>query len=751
MAHYMYNPNSQHMNMQNMLNPNTFSHNTTKEKSTKNETIKVCVRLRPLLSHEDAEFWIVDEGKNTISTLNSNYLYNMKHSSEDKFNVFSNKEKEIKKVLIDSVYSPQNFTFDRIYSTSYNSQAIYKETCRNITKSVISGYNGTIFMYGQTTSGKTFTMLGTPNSPGILPCALRDIFNMINKEKDPGAFSVHCSYIEIYNENLHDLLTDNNNLKLVDDPKYGVIVSGAKRIKIKNFEDGITLKDFGEENRKYRETLINEYSSRSHTIFQIFVESEYKEENNPDSEGVRYSCLNLVDLAGSERLNDYDNKTEAFGETGHINKSLFVLANVVNKLAEGKNNYIPYRDSKLTRLLSQALGGNSLTAVICTVSPAAVNYYQTLSTMRFATRAKIVKTKATLNEYLDDKGAIEFYKGEIKKLQDELKKNTGGSAVNSAFNTAMQFYPSTNGNKSEVNNFGNFVTNDPNLNILLANNPQLSQMAQLFHYTNKELLDHIVKTNEKLTNELQSYKEMYLSEKEKNEAFRNEMDKFKQMSLGMGMNNINMNNQGQGQGMNSINSMNPSNNMNSINPMNSYSNFNPTGTGNAFHNQNGKIENLNFDYNQNMNSLNLNNNQIQNINQKPSYPINSNNFGNMNNFPSSQNQNHVSPSNRNINSINSVMNQSNQRSENKIPRENSYVNQNQNFSQNSNLLNNLDLPISNINNTNNNPNLNINTITSIYENSYLKAISTKITPHLEKYKNYTHFKEETENMTSEYA
>jgi hypothetical protein len=721
MAHYMYNPNSQQILNP---NPNTFSHNTTKEKSTKNETIKVCVRLRPLLSHEDTEFWIVDESKNTISTLNSNYLYNMKFSSEEKFSVFSSKEKEIKKVLMDSVYSPQNFTFDKIYSTSYNSQAIYKETCRNITKSVISGYNGTIFMYGQTTSGKTFTMLGTPNSPGILPCALRDIFNMINKEKDPSTFSVHCSYIEIYNENLHDLLTDNNNLKLVDDSKYGVIVSGAKRIKIKNFEDGITLKDFGEENRKYRETLINEYSSRSHTIFQIFVESEYKLEDN--SEGVRYSCLNLVDLAGSERLNDYDNKTEAFGETGYINKSLFVLANVVNKLAEGKNNYIPYRDSKLTRLLSQALGGNSLTAVICTVSPAAVNYYQTLSTMRFATRAKIVKTKATLNEYLDDKGAIEFYKNEIKKLQDELKKNNsaGNSGVNTGFNSAMQFYPS-----SAV---GNFVTNDPNLNSLLANNPQLSQMAQLFHYTNKELLDHIVKTNEKLTNELQSYKEMYLSEKEKNEVFRSEIEKIK---LEIGMSNKNnltsTQNQNQGHGMNNYPNSNSNNN--------------------AFLNQNGKLENLNFDYNQNLNNLNLNNNpnQNQNHNQKSPYQMNNNNNNNFmnqnnnNNYSNPQNQ--ISPTNRNNNSINQInhnshVNQSNHKGETKIIRENSY---NQNQNQNVNFFNNIDLPNTNINNNNAN--------TSFNENSYVKAISTKITPHLEKYKNYTHFKEETENLSSEYA
>lgn len=120
--------------------------------------------------------------------------------------------------------------------------------------------------------------------------------------------------------------------------------------------------------------------------------------------------LNLVDLAGSERLNEFDYKSDTVGETGYINKSLFILSNVINKLAEGKSSHIPYRDSKLTRILSMALGGNSLTAIICTVSPAAVNYYQTLSTLRFATRAKTVKNKPKVNEIVDETEMIaQFY------------------------------------------------------------------------------------------------------------------------------------------------------------------------------------------------------------------------------------------------------------------------------------------------------------------------------------------------------
>ena len=124
-------------------------------------------------------------------------------------------------------------------------------------------------MYGQTTSGKTFTMLGTPENPGVLPCTIRDVFSFLNKSEEIIDSKVYCSYIEIYNESVHDLLTNASNLKLVDDNRFGVVVLGAKKVRVKNFEEGINLKDFGEENRKYRETLINEYSSRSHSIFQI--------------------------------------------------------------------------------------------------------------------------------------------------------------------------------------------------------------------------------------------------------------------------------------------------------------------------------------------------------------------------------------------------------------------------------------------------------------------------------------------------
>ena len=480
--------------------------NKENEPKEKTNCIRVCIRVRPLLEHEDIEFWQVDKDKNIIYT--DNYFSDQNEIINESYaltNNLSNKslsytKKDVKKLLIDSIYAPQKFNFDKVYSIENDTQLIYKEMCKDVVSSALEGYNGSIFMYGQTTSGKTYTMLGSPNNPGILPCVLRDIFLKIKKIKqnnDNIEFKVYCSYIEIYNENIHDLLTDSNFLKLIDDKKYGVIVAGAKKVIIDNFETGIEIKNFGEENRKYRETLFNEYSSRSHCIFQIFIESfEIKEEN--DITTSKYSCLNLIDLAGSERINEYESKNVTTGETGYINKSLFVLAHVINKLAEnnqGKKIHIPYRDSKLTRLLSQALGGNSLTTIICTVSPAALNYYQTLSTLRFATRAKSVKLKIVSNEYVDDKEKIEFYKNEIKRLKEELKNRTtqdisirseGYGNINNIFGAS-----------------GNYINND---------------------------MKELINSYKKIQSELNNYKELYLKEKQKSDIYKEQYETLKKQS-----------------------------------------------------------------------------------------------------------------------------------------------------------------------------------------------------------------------------
>ena len=179
--------------------------------------------------------------------------------------------------------------------------------------------------------------------------------------------------------------------------------------------------NYGEEHRSYRETDVHEHSSRSHTLFQVYIETNRKE---AETGRVRYSVLNLVDLAGSERLNEFEvRESGQMDETGHINKSLFILSNVVNKLAEGRGGHIPYRDSKLTRILSNALGGNSCSTIICTVSPAAMNYHLTLSTLRFACRAKTVQNKPQVNELLSEAATLNQFKAEILKTKEELRQS----------------------------------------------------------------------------------------------------------------------------------------------------------------------------------------------------------------------------------------------------------------------------------------------------------------------------------------
>ena len=379
------------------------TYNNTSNIIPKTSTIKVAIRLRPLLPHEDFEYWSINTNKNLISSKSENNIKNSDESftsnKSNKMNIMP-KDMYLNQLLLDNIFVPQSFKFDKIFTKEITSEKIYLDICQDVIKSFIKGINGTIFVYGQTTSGKTYTMLGNVDYPGILPCSLKNLFDLLEKEKKEKnlSFNLYCSYIEIYNEIIHDLIGDSTGCKIVEDNKYGLIVPEAQKICINSFDEGIQLKDIGEEKRQYKDTIINDYSSRSHTIFQLYLETTIQDNKNNTLRN-KYSLLNLVDLAGSERINKderYINNNN--NETGYINKSLFALSNVINKLSENKNNYIPYRDSKLTRLLSVALGGGSLVTIICNISPSANNFFQTVSTLRFANRAKNIKIKPSVNE-----------------------------------------------------------------------------------------------------------------------------------------------------------------------------------------------------------------------------------------------------------------------------------------------------------------------------------------------------------------
>ena len=423
---------------------NNYSLNLNNKATT---TIKVAIRIRPLLPHEDFDYWIIDLSNNLItSSFDSNS--NNNNIKKDKTNINA-----INQLLLDNIYIPQSFKFDKIFTKEVTSEKIYLDICQDVIKGFLKGINGTIFTYGQTTSGKTYTMLGNINYPGILPCSLKNLFDLLELQKKEKNFNynLYCSYIEIYNEIIHDLIGDATGCKIIEDSNYGLVVSEAQKICINSFEEGVQLKDIGEEKRQYKNTIINEYSSRSHTIFQLFLEtSTIDNENNAVYN--KYSLLNLVDLAGSERVNKDDNNSNS-NETGYINKSLFALANVINKLSENKNMHIPYRDSKLTRLLSVALGGGSLVTIICNISPSASNYFQTVSTLRFASRAKKIKIKPEINEKIIKKFREKKKFLETNNYYNGYKNNMIGREYNLFNNNIFNILDENDDNIIENSNY----------------------------------------------------------------------------------------------------------------------------------------------------------------------------------------------------------------------------------------------------------------------------------------------------------
>ena len=284
----------------------------------------------------------------------------------------------------------KSFAFDAVYDTDSLQQVVYDESAFPLVESVIEGYNGTIFAYGQTGCGKTHTMLGTPDSPGIIPGCFRQIFGCIDGNTSGMKFLVRCSYLEIYNEEIHDLLVDNGRgpqakLDLKEDPNKGVFIKDLTCLIVKSIPEIERAMNFGTSNRKVAETLMNATSSRSHSIFSIYIETG---EQLNGEQRIKAGKLNLVDLAGSER----SSKTGATGATLKegikINLSLTALGNVISALVESKSTHIPYRDSKLTRLLQDSLGGNTKTVMIANIGPADYNTEETISTLRYASRAK---------------------------------------------------------------------------------------------------------------------------------------------------------------------------------------------------------------------------------------------------------------------------------------------------------------------------------------------------------------------------
>eukprot|EP00112_Aurelia_sp_Birch-Aquarium-sp1_P007262 Seg1790.9 transcript_id=Seg1790.9/GoldUCD/mRNA.D3Y31 product="Kinesin-like protein KIF17" protein_id=Seg1790.9/GoldUCD/D3Y31 len=328
----------------------------------------------------------------------------------------------------DKISSPRKvFTFDGVYDADSTNEEIYSDFVGPLVESVLEGYNGCVFAYGQTSCGKTFSMQGVNQSinqsinmqRGIINRAIDQIFENI-QVTDVTYYTIRASYLEIYNEEIRDLLNKGNRYKLdiKEHPEKGVYVRGLSSVEVTTVEEMEEVVEYGGWNRALGATALNPDSSRSHCIFVIDFELCFTSEVD-DKEHFRSGRLNLVDLAGSERQRKAKLGEERLKEATKINLSLSALGNVISALVNEKCKHIPYRASKLTRLLQDSLGGNSRTLMIACLSPGENNYHETLSTLRYANRAKNIKNRPRINE--DPKDAlIRQYQKEIKMLRQIL-------------------------------------------------------------------------------------------------------------------------------------------------------------------------------------------------------------------------------------------------------------------------------------------------------------------------------------------
>ncbi|XP_058044857.1 kinesin-like protein KIF11 [Ahaetulla prasina] len=327
--------------------------------------------------------------------------------------------------------SRKTYTFDMVFGAQAKQIDVYRSVVYPILDEVLMGYNCTVFAYGQTGTGKTFTMEGerSPNEEytweedplaGVIPRTLHQIFEKL--AENGTEFSVKVSLLEIYNEELFDLLSPTpdvgERLQLFDDPrnKRGVIIKGLEEITVHNKDEVYQILERGAAKRTTAATYMNQYSSRSHSVFSITL---HMKETTDGEELVKIGKLNLVDLAGSENIGRSGAVDKRAREAGNINQSLLTLGRVITALVE-RTPHIPYRESKLTRILQDSLGGRTKTCIIATVSPASINLEETLSTLEYAHRAKNIMNKPEVNQKLTKRALIKEYTEEIERLKRDL-------------------------------------------------------------------------------------------------------------------------------------------------------------------------------------------------------------------------------------------------------------------------------------------------------------------------------------------
>lgn len=383
--------------------------------STTKDNIQVVIRVRPFNSREQAT------GPKKC------YL---------DISDCSKTEENSKSILLDTKPEAKRYNYDWVADQETNQAQIFERVGKPLVMTCIEGYNCTIFAYGQTGAGKTYTMQGngldflteefsdeTLVNRGLQPRVLDSLFKEIQAKDTPSSeteYLVKCSYYEIYNEQIMDLLNPTSgNLQVREDFKKGIFVDNLTEEVVSNSESAVNLLIKGARNRHVGATNMNIESSRSHSVFSLTLESKSEKDGITN---FKTSMFHFVDLAGSERQKLTATVGERLKEASNINKSLTVLGSVINSLveiAEGKKVHIRYRDSKLTFLLKDSLGGNSKTSIIANISPSSCSFSETLSTLKFAQRAKLIKNRAEINE--EASGNIEALKLEISRLERELR------------------------------------------------------------------------------------------------------------------------------------------------------------------------------------------------------------------------------------------------------------------------------------------------------------------------------------------
>jgi len=365
------------------------------KKAANNECVKVVVRCRPMNKKEKAaDCKRIVEMDPTLGTVS------------------------VAKADADESEPPKIFTLDAVYDWTSQQRTVYDEIGYPIIESVMEGYNGTVFAYGQTGTGKSHTMQGDAEPPemrGIIPNSFDHVFDAIQNDQTK-EFLVRASYLEIYNEEIRDLLgkDSKSKLELKENPEKGVFVKDLNTFVVRNVKEIDHVMNVGQKNRTVGSTLMNQDSSRSHSIFTITIETSEPDPADPKKNKIKAGKLNLVDLAGSERQGKTGATGERLKEATKINLSLSALGNCISALVDGKSSHVPYRDSKLTRMLQDSLGGNTKTVMVATMGPADYNYDESISTLRYANRAKNIKNKPKINE--DPKDAM------IREFQDEIAR-----------------------------------------------------------------------------------------------------------------------------------------------------------------------------------------------------------------------------------------------------------------------------------------------------------------------------------------